>query len=180
MHLFRYVTMLSRRSVCYEPDLCLSCKKLCRGLNKQGATSKGVAGAWLPLVPPLMSFDTHLLWRASITSTMQLAMPKTTRHIRSTIHLARREALLAAGCIAVCVGEVLMGSNPSERLRCSSREDRVLLAGDACRAVLMPTLGLEEPSVMPPSVTRAAVPPQKVSRPHLAASCPCRVSSKRC
>ena len=65
-----------------------------------------------------MSFDTHLLWRASITSTMQLAMPKTTRQIRSTIHLARIVALLAAGCAAVCAGDVLMGDNPSERLRC--------------------------------------------------------------
>ena len=141
---------------------------------------KAWQGAWLPLVPPLMSFDTHLLCRASITSTMQLAMPKTTRHIRSTSHFARREALLAAGGIAVCVGEVLMGNNPSERLRCSTREDRVLLAGDACRAVLMPTLGLEEPSVMPPSVTRAAVSPPKVSQPYLVASCPCPMSSKRC
>ena len=93
-----------------------------------------------------MAFATHLLWRASITSTMQLATAKSTRHIRNTIHFALEGDLLRAACAGDDGGKVLMGSRPSERLTCSSREDRVLLAGEACTAVLIPTLGLEEAS----------------------------------
>ena len=74
---------------------------------------------------------------------MQLATAKSTKHNRNTIHLALEEPLLKAGCAAI-VGDCFTGSKLSDMLTLSSREDRVLLAGEFCRAELIPTLGLEE------------------------------------
>ena len=85
-----------------------------------------------------------MLCRASVTSTMQLATAKSTKHSRSTIHLALEGPLLKAGCDVVGPGDALTGNRLSELLTLSSREDRVLRAGEPCRAELIPTLGLEE------------------------------------
>ena len=92
-----------------------------------------------------------MLWRASATSTMQLATAKSTRHIRNIIHFALEGPLFTADCAVAGPGDVLIGKRPSERLTWSSRPDRVVLAGEACKAVLIPTLGLDELSIIAPS-----------------------------
>lgn len=92
----------------------------------------------------LNKFETHLLCRASVTSTMQLATAKSTKHKRNTIHLALEGPLLNAGCAAIDPGDCFTGSKLSDMLTLSSREDRLLLAGELCRAELIPILGLEE------------------------------------
>ena len=79
---------------------------------------------------------------------MQLATAKRTKHSRKTIHLALEGPLLEAGCAVVGPGNVLIANRLSVLPTLSSREDRVLLAGEPCRAVLIPTLGLEELSTI--------------------------------
>ncbi len=102
---------------------------------------------WL-LGPALNSFENHLLCRASVTSTMQLATANSTKHSRKTSHLVLEGPLLKAGCAAIGPGDVLIGNKLSDMLPLSSREERVLLAGEPCRAELIPTLGLEELSII--------------------------------
>ena len=102
---------------------------------------------WL-LDPALNTFENHLLCRASVTSTMQLATANSTKHNRKTSHRALEGPLLNAGCAAIGPGEVLTGSKLADMLPLSSREERVLLAGEPCRAELIPTLGLEELSII--------------------------------
>ena len=82
---------------------------------------------------------------------MQLATAKSNRHMRNITHFALDGPLLTADCAAAGPGDILIGKRPSERLTWSSRLDRVLLAGEACKAVLIPTLGLDELSIIAPS-----------------------------
>ena len=79
---------------------------------------------------------------------MQLATAKSTKHSRKTTHLVLDGPLLNACCAGVGPGDVLIGSKPSERLVLSSWTDRELRAGEACRAELTPTLGLEVWSII--------------------------------